>query len=487
MPRIAFSIALLFASIISVGPLLSFSADNTTPIDIGSRLELFADRFLIDSLDGARLRLHEPVPQGVALKFDKPWEGRYCGYVTALKDGDRCRLYYRGLPLSKSDGSNIETTCYAESRDGITWTKPNLGLFEIDGSRDNNVILKDVAPFSHNFAPFIDTQPGVPPDQRYKALAGTGKSGLVGFVSPDGLRWTKIREEPLITEGAFDSQNVAFWSGTEQYYVCYFRTWTQGEYKGFRTVSRTTSKDFLQWTDPVEMTFGDTPVEHLYTNQTHPYYRAPHIYIALAARFMPGRRVMSKEQFERLGGEASYSGDCSDTVLMTSRGGNRYTREFMESFVRPGLGLENWSSRTNYPTCGVIPTGQNEMSLFVQRHYGQLSHYLERFSLRVDGFVSIDAGYAGGEMVTKPLRFGGSKLILNFSTSAAGGIKVEIQDAVGAPLPGFTLDEVDETIGDWIERPVSWKGSENVASLAGKSIRLRFVMKDAGLYSLRFQ
>ncbi len=463
----------------------ALGSDQTT-VDIGSRLELFTDRLLIDRMDETRLQLHPPVSKGTALKFDKPWEGRYCGYVTVIEDNGIYRLYYRGLPVSKSDGSNAEVTCCAESRDGITWTKPNLGIFEVNGTRENNVILKDVAPFSHNFAPFLDTKPGVSRSQRYKAMAGTGKSGLAGYVSEDGLRWKKIREKPLITKGAFDSQNVAFWSEIEQCYVCYFRTWTKGEYKGYRTVSRTTSTNFLDWTDPVEMTFGDTPYEHLYTNQTRPYYRAPHLYIALAARFMPGRRVLSQEQFVKLGGEASYSGDCSDTVLMTSRGGNRYDRAFMEGFVRPGMGLEHWSSRTNYPTCGVIPTGRNTMSLFVQRRYGQLSHYLERFSLRVDGFVSVNAGYAVGEMVTKPLRFSGNRLILNYSTSAAGGIRVEIQDRDGKPVPGFTLKDADEAIGDWIERTVTWKGRSDVSKLKGKPVRLRFVMKDADLYSLKF-
>jgi len=480
----------IFVAVLAVAGIFSgmawASAAEISVMDMGSRLELFVDGRLIDALEGAQLRLHTPVDAETVLRFDKPWEGRHCGYVTVIKDGDLYRLYYRGLPTSGGDGSNSETTCYAESADGLAFTRPNLGLFEVQGTRDNNVILSGMAPLSHNFSPLLDTRPGVPPDERFKALAGTSKSGLIAFVSADGIHWRKLRDEAVITQGAFDSQNVAFWSESEGCYLCYFRTWSEGEYAGIRTVSRTTSDDFVHWSAPKKMTFGPTPLEHLYTNQTKPYFRAPQIYIAIAARFMPGRRVISAAQMEALGGTAEYSGDCSDTVFMSSRGGELYDRTFMESFVRPGIGPENWTSRTNYPTYGVVPTGAAEMSLYIQRNYGQLSHYLQRLKLRTDGFVSVNAPYAGGELRTIPISFSGKRLAINYSTSAAGSLWVELRDYDGKPIPGYTRDDADEIIGDEIERTVTWKGNADVAALAGKPIRLRFVMKDADLYSIRF-
>lgn len=457
------------------------------PVNIGNRLELFVDDCLIERLDGASLCLHEPLEADVALRFDQPWEGRYVGYITVFQDGDRYRLYYRGLPTAGKDGSNAETTCYAESPDGIHWTKPELGLFAVGGSAANNVVLADMAPYSHNFAPFLDARPGAPAAERYKALGGTMESGLAAFVSEDGLRWRKLQEKPVITQGALDSQNIAFWSEHEGCYVCYLRTWNQGEFAGYRTVSRCTSQDFLAWTDPVQMDFGDTPMEHLYTNQTTPYYRAPHLYIATAARFMPGRRVVSPEDAQRLGIEGRYDNDCSDIVLLSSRGGNRYTRTFMEGFLKPGIGLENWTSRTNYPAWGIVPTGEKEMSLYVQHNYGQPTHHLVRHTLRPDGFVSVRAPYAGGELLTKPLLFSGKELELNFATSAAGSVRVEIQDAAGAAVPGFALEDCGELIGNMLDRAVQWKGDAALERLAGTPVRLRFVMKDADLYALRFR
>lgn len=472
-----------FAFVFCVFAIGLSSAWGQSPVAIGSRVELFVDSFLIDRLDGAEQRLHPPTNGETVLAFDKPWEGRYCGYVTVIMDGEVYRLYYRGLPVAGKDGSAAEVTCYAESPDGIAFTKPNLGIFEVNGTTENNVILAGHAPFSHNFAPFLDSRDGTPAGERFKALAGTSETGLVAFVSADGTTWKKLREEPIITEGAFDSQNIAFWSEAEGQYVSYFRVFTDG----IRTISRTTSSDFRTWTAPVEMAYGYTPREHLYTNQTTPYFRAPHIYVAIAARFMPGRRIVSEGQAKTLGGDVQYSGDCSDAIFMTTRGGNVYDRTFMEGYIRPGVGLNNWTSRTNYPTYGVVPTSESEMSTYVQRNYGQDSHHLQRLALRTDGFVSVHAPYRGGVFVTKPLTFSGRELAINFATSAAGSVWIELQDAYGTAIEGFTREDCDEIVGDEIARVVTWKGNADVSSLSGKPVRLCAVMKDADLYSIQFR
>ncbi len=450
-------------------------------IDIGSRRELFVDRYLIETLAGAELRLQTPQPAEVVLRFDRPWEGRYSAYVTVFQDGPKFRMYYRGLTEVKHTEDH-EVTCCAESTDGVQWTRPSLGLFEVGGTKENNVVLARAGDACHNFSPFLDTKPETPAAERYKALGG-GPKGLVAFGSPDGLRWHRLQDRPVFTKGVFDSQNVPFWSEAEGCYVCYFRTFRYG----VRWISRTTSKDFLHWSEPAEMSFGKAPAEHLYTNQTQPYFRAPHIYIGTAARFMPGRQVLTDEQGSALGVAPQYRKDCSDGVLLTSRGGMRYDRTFLDGFVRPGPGPSNWSSRTNYPACGVVPTGPAEMSMYVQRDYGQPTHHLRRYTLRTDGFASVHASRAGGEMTTKLMRFAGKELTVNFATSAAGGMRVEIQDEQNKPVPGFTLDDAVELIGDEIERVVSWKNGSDVGKLAGRPIRLRFAMKDADLYSLRFR
>jgi ABC-type amino acid transport substrate-binding protein len=106
--------------------------------------------------------------------------------------------------------------------------------------------------------------------------------------------------------------------------------------------------------------------------------------------------------------------------------------------------------------------------------------------MRIDGFVSLSAPMSGGEMLTKPIRFDGDRLELNVATSAAGSVRIEFQDTDGQPVEGFALDNCDEIYGDSLAREVTWNGNGDVSALAGRTIRLRFVLRDADVYSFRF-
>jgi hypothetical protein len=159
----------------------------------------------------------------------------------------------------------------------------------------------------------------------------------------------------------------------------------------------------------------------------------------------------------------------------------------MEAFVRPGIGMGNWTTRTNYPTRGIVPVSDSEMAMYVQRNYGQPTHHLQRLTLRTDGFASLHAPYTGGECVTKPLAFAGRELVVNYSTSAAGSVWIELQDSAGTAIPGFAREDADEIIGDEIAHKVSWKGKSALDTLAGKPVRIRFILKDADVYSFQFR
>jgi len=459
------------------------AADTSDVINIGSRRELFVDNHLIDRFSAARLVLHRPQPREVVLKFDQPWEGIYCGYETVLKDGDTFRFYYRGMPEARHT-LDTEVTCVAESKDGIHWTKPKVGIYEVRGTKENNVVLAR-SRGCHNLAPFVDANPNCPPDQRYKALGGTGKPGLLAFASSDGLHWKQLQAEPVVTKGAFDSQNNAFWSASERRYVCYFRVFRDGK----RWIARTTSEDFIHWTDPLDLELDNKPREHLYTNQIDPYVRAPHIYLGLPTRFLPGRRVVTDEEARRIGTPTqwNYANDCTEILLASARGGANFKRTFLEAFIRPGADLRNWTSRANYAARGIVQTGDRELSLYVKHQAGYPSIHIRRYTLRPDGFVSVFGPYTGGEMITKPLTFSGNGLTINYSSSAAGHVRVELQTPEGKPIDGFTLDDCPQIIGDRLEHTVRWKPGADVSALAGRSVRLRFELKDADLYSFLFK
>ena len=447
------------------------------PLQIGSRLELFVDDYLIDTIEGLTLQLHSPQPAGRALAFDQPWEGNTSAYATVIKDGARYRMYYRGSadpkyirrsalkPGEAALPPHPEFTCYAESPDGIHWTKPLLGLVEFNGSKANNILW--TGPEAHDFAPFLDANPATTPAARYKAF-GRREKGLIAFQSADGLNWTKIQETPVITDGAFDSLNVGFWDTTRNHYVAVYRDFRDG----VRTFKFAASQDFLHWTPGQWADFGGAPVEQLYTNAATPYFRAPHIYLAFPKRFFPDRTRF----------EDTPSPGISEAVFMTSRDGLHWDRRFMEAFIRPGRDERNWVHRNNMVAAGVVPTAADEISLYVSRHYTYPSAHMERMVLRTDGFVSLHAGFQGGELLTKPMLVKGDKLVLNYATSAAGSIRFEIQSASGQPLPGLALRDSPVLWGDAVDAVVPL-----ATPLAGVPIRLRFVMKDADLYSLRFR
>ncbi len=462
-----------------------------TPLDIGSRLELFVDDFLVDTLEGVEHKLHSPRSAGTVLAFDKPWEGVTSGNsVGVFQDGEIYRMYYRGSshagyalesllqPGEKVIAEHPYGACYAESRDGIHWTRPSLGIVEFQGSKDNNIVWTGRG--AGAFLPFKDPNPAASAQERYKAV-GPDSGALYAFVSPDAIHWQEMQEKPIITDGAFDSPNLAFWDTVQQRYVCVYRDFING----VRTIKIATSSDFRNWTPGQWGEFGDAPSEHLYTNATRPYFRAPHIYLAFPRRFHPWKTMGPFNQ--------AHAGGCSDAIFMSSRDTVHWNR-YLEAFIRPGPDVRNWSHRSNTPAWGLLATAPDEISLFVERHYTFPSNHLERMVIRTDGFVSVHADYAGGELRTRPLIFQGENLILNFATSAAGSIRVEIQDVEGNPLPGFGLEDSPLIWGDQIEQTVTWErthakatSDKPLARIAGKPVRLRFVMKDADLYSLRFK
>ena len=474
------------------------SSSEARAVDIGSRLELMVDDHLIDRMSGgAELRMHHPTPREVVVDHDEPWEGSGGGYHAIFQDGDLYRMYYHAWHITVRDGKLHQPHplygAYCESKDGIHWTKPAVDLFEFSGSKKNNIVW--AGPGSHDFTPFKDANPNCKPDARYKAVA-RGKRDLMAYKSPDAIHWSLMQDEPIITGCAFDTQNLAFWDTVRGEYRAYVRHFKEGR----RDIMTATSKDFRKWTKPVWLEYPGAPKEQLYTNQVAPYYRAPHIFIGFPTRYVergwsPSMRALPELEHRELRakGHLRYGTAITDGLLMTSRDGLTFKR-WGEAFIRPGIERPGqWKYGDNYIAWHVVetksdlPGAPNEMSLYATEGYWTgKSSQLRRYTLRIDGFVSINAPLRGGEMLTKPLVFKGSKLTLNFSTSAAGSIKVEVQDESGKPIPGYALADCDEVFGDAIERPVSWKSGTDVTKLAGKPVRLRFVLKDADLYALRF-
>ena len=351
MTRSSLFAVLLFATqALSAG-----SRHETRTLDIGDRLEPMVDDYLIDSMTGdIRLELQTPTSGGKVLDFVKPWEGTTCSYVSVVHGDGLYRMYYRGhsdpsyaVPSLLEPGEAMipehpEVICYAESRDGRTWTKPSLGLVEFNGSKENNIIWDGFG--NHNFMVFLDTNPKTPPEERYKALASGHPNRplkrMVGMVSPDGVHWKPIREEPILTQPPTDwGGDEIFWDAFRNRYAAYLRVWypprhgSTGERRPptIRAIGLATSSDFLNWSELEDIDLGKGPRDQFYTNGITPYFRAPHIFLGFPKRFVPWRT--------RLAG--SPTNGVSDTVFMTSRDGLSWDRRFPQSFVRPGREKRN--------------------------------------------------------------------------------------------------------------------------------------------------
>lgn len=482
------------------------------PLDIGSRLELLVDDYLLEGFRGGiALHMHQPAAREVVFPLvsdpvvEEEGNGLRAGhaYMTVFEDDGVFRMYF-GVSRDHFTDHSRRWEFYAESDDGISWRTPDLGLFEFEGSKDNNIV------WTEDLSPFIDGNPACGKEQRYKALttthiAGKKKRALFALSSRDAIRWQPISEEPVITDGAFDSQNLAFWDETRGEYRAYWRDfYADAADKRYRGIKTATSDDFVNWSEAEWLYYPDGVTEELYTNQVIPYYRAPHIFIGLPSRYVargewseaiealpePERRrsIIERTKVTRIGTA------LTDTLLMTSRDGVNFKLRG-EAFVRPGLRpIDNWIYGDNYANWGIVETDSGiegaakELTFYVsegsrRNHYSKV---YRRYTLRVDGFVSARATRLGGELITKPIVFRGKELVVNFSASAAGSIRAEIQDTQGLPISGFSLDDCVDGIGDDLERTLKWTGGPDLGRLAGRPVKLRFRLEDADLYSFRF-
>ena len=496
----------------------SFTDRDSSVIDIGSRLELFVDDYLIDHMENARLVLHRPQPREVSLICEEPWEIGGPGYATVFKDGDIYRMYYYGIPDGKDE---TMVTCYAESDDGINWHKPELGLHEFEGSKKNNIILR--GPASHNFSPFKDNNPNTLPDQQYKGIGCGGfKQPMLRFASPDGINWRRL-DELLRVEGNFDSHNTVFWDSEQGVYRAYWRASRRNDPRvpDGRDIKTATSDDFLNWSEQLwldykpnrsgsyELDMTDDRGDHhqFYTNNVQAYYRAPHLLFGFPVRYSDRGWTPSKDVLPNLeerreladrgigGGRPTRLGTAlTDVLFMASRNGQAFY-VWPEAFIRPGIQRPGswfyWQSATAWGMVETPPLfvgGPPELSFYVtdNARVGGPSR-LRRYTLRIDGFASVYAPLTGGTVVTRLISFEGEYLEINFSSSAGGRLRIELQDECGNPIQGFALEDCDLQYGDQIDRVVTWNGKAEVSELAGRAVRLHFELKDADVFAFRFR
>jgi hypothetical protein len=313
----------------------------------------------------------------------------------------------------------------------------------------------------------------------------------------------------LPVPGVFDSYNVVFWDEVDKEYKMYIRDFH--DYDGsrsnyyprddimepcYRDVCLTRSKDFIHWTKPEQIKYTDGDIHiQMYTNQIIKYPRA-NIFLGMPTRYV--NRVKDSVNFKYLpdwyGQRAEYisKGErhgtvATDCVLITSRDGMTFDR-YPEAFWAPGLEkTRNWQYGEGYFSHGIVETECDENDKLTEYSFydsegrwGELSKIV-RYTVRLDGFFSWFADYNGGTVTTKPISFDGDALEINFATSALGHVRITVCDENGNALEGYDSGKL---FGNSLSRPVDFE--KPLEALAGKPIRIKFELKDADLYSFKF-
>ncbi len=432
---------------------------------------------------GIEIRAHKPrLDPDAVLAAEHPWESRGVhAWTTFLEDGGRFRCWYH-VPL-KGDVA----LGYAESQDGVQWSKPILGLTKHEGSIQNNLVaLPSRGGVEQSHHVFID--PSAPPSERYKMVSSCESRdalALYGAVSADGLVWNPLPGDPVILKNRADTQNICAYDEELKKYVVFTR---QAGFAGHRGINRAESSDFLHF-PPSEPIFTSTPLEppdwDYYTNG---YSRWPGAVGAHLMRFSVYHRTQ----------------DTVDVHLAISRNGRIWHRP---------LGRDAWVDdtppfpspyRTLYACAGILRTAPGEWSTYLNvapEGHNQKGPRTPRKILRAvsreDGFVSLYAKDRG-EFFTLDFNLDADRILLNVRTGASGFVRCAILAADGGtpeqtlttsqhPVPvyrGFTLEDCAMIRGDHLDIPLFWKA--DLRQLHGKSIQLQFELFNADLYAIDF-
>jgi hypothetical protein len=458
----------------------------------GSEKQLFIDELLIAAKSNITLTMNPPVKKLERnVVPEHPWENLGVGYLSILEVEGVYKMWYacssrsQGAsrePGAPEEGPRARNLCYATSEDGIKWRKPKLGLIDFGGSKQNNIVIKNV--FG---TVFLD--PRKIDGNLYK-FAGSQRPnrGLVIYTSPDGLRWSPFRKEPVLSKGHFDTQNQALWDDRLGHYVAYVRRWEGYNEKRVplccRQVGRSVSSDLANWPEP-EVVFGydgEDPVESdPYTPSVVKYPGTRNTYLMFPSAYFhyPNKR----------------NDGPLDIQLGVSRDGISWRRIQREPYLR--LGLDGtFDDGALYMGVGLL---MKEAEIFMYYIGRDIIHgavdagsnvpggVISRIVQRMDGFVSADASYAGGELTTVPIVFTGRALLLNLDTGAMGETRVEILDENDRAIPGFSINESDSIRGNYIAHTVTWNRQSDVSRLAGRTVKLRFLMRSTKLYSFQFR
>lgn len=468
--------------------LLLAAAIAATPVDVSDQKQLFIDRKFIAESNRVELNTNPAQKVGMVLGGDGlPVQG----HVSRVIDDNGTIKLYLG-----ADSVGI-----LESTDAIHFRHTGKS---IGGGGFSTIFLDQHDPdpakryklFHLEFAPPFDPE----------------KHGVYASYSADGHNFTRVgRVLPFFC----DNPPIVQWDERRGKYVIYTRAFDYNS-ENQRRVARIEVDDPLQpWpyrkTDRhrlfpsienldvvLSADKDDDPHSDIYYNAASIYPWAADVHLMFTAQFRhfsPDRNPFIRP---RIPGQWEDFG-MLEVQLAVSRDGIQWERPTREPYFPTGLADEwdRWYAvmgpgivrRGNYLYQYYNSSGRLHDSVVLRPEYDDAAKQLGGVGIvrqRLDGFVSADADFRGGYLRTPPMTFRGNALRLNIDTGSMGTAFVEIQDEAGNPLPGFAMADCEEIGGNFIDQRVYWKGQDDVSSLAGKPVRLRFNLKRAKLYAFQF-
>ncbi len=493
------------------------ASSKRSPIPVGSAKQLFIDHRFIEAGKDVTLVVNPPTKRrNPVIRSDRPWDAFRIIWFTVAEDRDGFTMWYQAFDNDQWAGGHSRL-CYATSKNGLDWTKPNLGLVEFQGSKANNIIIDNIV----NSTVFVD--PHGTPDQRYKLIYTVHTDGKWNDVrlitSSDGIRWQMPGKS--VASIAADTQHAAFWDGRINKYVVFFRVEISSSGKSphpfvapiessppvvapkvmrpGRAIGRLEVDDITApWPTHKTQTVlaadeMDPPDSDIYTHSPLAYPHAADAYFLFP---------MTYQHFRP--NETNVGNDgVNDGQFCASRDGIHWIRYDRKPYLERGLPGEpdfgaaqplGWHVRVGnylYHYYMAWPWTHGGFRRLTPEQRQNKENWGREFIgaavQRLDGFVSADTPYAGGWLQTPPIVFDGKRLELNINVAAMGEARIEIQDADGNVIPGYRSDDCDRILFNDVAHVVKWQGKSDVSSLAGRPVRLRFTMRSAKLYAFQFR
>jgi hypothetical protein len=461
---------------------------------LGDAPQLFVDLDQVASLDNVRQVFHaaEKHPLNPVLRKVKPWENDRGTWGSVIYDEEEkiFKAWYGGLSGRQKEFqpgtlSECKVLCYATSADGVRWDRPALGLHEVMGTRQNNVVVGDdhhngLGHWESTLKDPLETDPR----RRYKGLGWSSYdwdgplSGIYSMTSPDGLHWTHTPEPVFHFHPRKGSNDLGPVGDAQSLMVDTLRHRYVACLRSSPHRSQSVSQDFIAWTPP-RVRLRARPGEIANTVYNH-------------VGFVYGDRY--------LGFLTYFDRDPKNPLLtlrlLTSRDG--------ESWQRPDTGkpLVDVGTVGEWDRFVIMLTGAPPIrfgdKLYIY-YRGMASRHkpyegkdepphlgggLGLATLRLDGFASLDASYDGGRVTTKPFKTHGRQLHVN-AKADSGRLRVEALDNSGHAVPGFGLDDCRVMQADGVNEPIVWKANASLDSLKDRPIQLRFHLANVRLYSFR--